>query len=211
MIASPPIETAVEAQAGGGQRARHLGRHAARARDHADVAGGVGLGGVLGRAADAAHLDDVGDDDPEAVRADDPRAAHRRQLDHLGHVAARDALGHDDDELDPVLDGLEDRILGEGGRDGDDRALDRRAVVLDRLRDRVEDGHAVDVAALAARRHAADDLGAGAVVEALSREVDRLAARDALDDERGVFVDEDRHQAATAIFAASCIETDRSA
>ena len=33
-----------------------------------------------------------------------------------------------------------------------------RAVVLDRLLDGVEDRHAVDVAALAARRHAADDL-----------------------------------------------------
>ena len=34
-------------------------------------------------------------------------------------------LGDDDDQLDPVLDRLEDRVLGEGGGDGDDRAVDR--------------------------------------------------------------------------------------
>ena len=51
------------------------------------------------------------------------------------------------------------------------------AVVLDRLLDGVEHRHAVDVAALAAGRDAADDLRAGAVVEALARQVDRLAAR----------------------------------
>ena len=51
----------------------------------------------------------------------------------------------------------------------------------DGLLDGVEDGHAVDLAALAARGHAADDLGA--VVQALAGQVDRLAAGDALDDE----------------------------
>ena len=40
-------------------------------------------------AADAAHLDHVRDDDPEAVGPDDPRAALVRPLDHLGDVAAR--------------------------------------------------------------------------------------------------------------------------
>ena len=82
------------------------------------------------------------------------------ELDHLGDVAARDALGHDHDQLDAVLERLEDGVLGERGGDGDDRALDRASVVLDRLLDRVEHGHAVDVAALAAGRHAADDLRA---------------------------------------------------
>ena len=51
------------------------------------------------------------------------------------------------------------------------------AVVLHRLLDRVEHRHAVHVAALAPRRHAADDLRARAVVEALARQVDGLAAR----------------------------------
>ena len=73
------------------------------------------------------------------------------ELDHLRDVAARDALGDDHDELDAVLDRLEHGVLGERGRDGDDRAVDRAAVVLDGLGDGVEHRHAVDVAALAAR------------------------------------------------------------
>ena len=77
-----------------------------------------------------------------------------------------------------------------------------RAVVLDGLGDGVEHRHAVDLAAEPAGGDAADDLRAGAVVEALAREVDRLAAGDALDDERRVGVDEDAHPA-TAIRAAS--------
>ena len=107
--------------------------------------------------------------------------SHVRQLDHLGDVAARDALGDDHDQLDPVEDRLEDGVLGEGGGDGDDRAVDRAAVVLDRLGDGVEDRHAVHLAALAAGGDAADHLGA--VVEALAGQVDRLAAGDPLDDE----------------------------
>ena len=57
--------------------------------------------------------------------------------------------------------------------------------------DAVVDGYAVDVAARAARRDAADDLCA--VSEVLAGEAHRLAARDALDDERGVLGDQDRH------------------
>ena len=43
-------------------------------------------------------------------------------------------------------------------------AVDRPAVVLDGLGDGVEHRHTVDLAALAPRRDAADDLGAGSVV-----------------------------------------------
>ena len=139
--------------------------------------------------------------------------AHVGQLDHLGDVAARDPLGDDHDQLDPVLDRLEHGVLGEGGGDGDDRAVDRAAVVLDRLGDGVEDRHAVDLAALAAGGDAADDLGA--VVEALAGQVDRLAAGDPLDDEGRVLVEQDAHAGApwilaTARPAASHIETERS-
>ena len=42
-----------------------------------------------------------GHDDPQAVGADDARAAQARQLDHLGDVAAGDALGDDHDSLTP--------------------------------------------------------------------------------------------------------------
>ena len=55
-------------------------------------------------------------------------------------------LGHDHDQLDAVLERLEHRVLGERGGDRHDRAVDRAAVVLDRLGDRVEHRHAVDVA-----------------------------------------------------------------
>ena len=88
------------------------------------------------------------------------------QLDHLGDVAARDPLGDDDDQLDPVEDRLEDGVFGEGGGDSDDGAVDRAAVVLDRLSDGVEEMHAVDLAALAPGGDAADHLGA--VVETLA-------------------------------------------
>ena len=56
----------------------------------------------------------------------------------------------------------------------------------------VVDRHAVDVAAAASRRDAADDLRA--VVEALAGQVHGLAAGDALDDEGRVVGDEDRHR-----------------
>ena len=114
----------------------------------------------------------------------------------------------------PASIGLEHGVLGERGRNRDDRAVRHpSAVVLDDLLDGVEDRHAVHVAALAPGRHAADDLRA--VVEALAREVDGLAPGDALDDEGGVVVDEDAHAAAPWIFAtarpaASCIDTERS-
>src|SRR5947209_17788410 len=45
---------------------------------------------------------------------------------------------HDALPIYPVLQGLEDRVLGEGRRNRDHRALDRAAVVVDRLGDRVE-------------------------------------------------------------------------
>ena len=178
--------------------------------------GRVGLGGVLGRPADAAHLDHVRDDDPETVGADDAGAVLGGQLDHLRDVASGDSLGHDHDELHAVLDRLEHRVLREGRGDGHDRAVDRRAVVLDRLGHRVEHRHAVDVAAEPAGGDAADDLGALAIVEALAGQVDGLAAGDALDDEGRVLVDQDAHAATPWIFstarrAASCSETVRSA
>src|SRR5438445_672933 len=80
--------------------------------------------------------------------------------DHLGHVAAGDPLGDDHHQLDVVLQRLEHGVLGEGGGDGDHRAVDRAAVAVDDLGDRVVYRHAVDLAALAPRCHAAHDLGA---------------------------------------------------
>ena len=145
--------------------------------------------------ADAAHLDHVGDDDPQAVGTDDPSAALGGELDHLRHIAAGDPLGDDHDELHAVLERLEHGVLGKGGGYRHDRAVDRRAVMLDGLCDRVEHGDAVDIAPQPSWRDAADDPCALAVVEALTREVHGLAAGDPLDDERRVLVDEDAHAA----------------
>src|SRR5581483_6735487 len=194
----------------GGERVADLGSHAPRARHDADRPFGERAANVDGRAAEPAHLGLVGGEDAEAVRADDAGAAEPRELDHLGHLAARDALGDHHEELDARLDGLEDRVAGEARRHRDDRAVD---VHLARdVAHAVVDGHAVDLAPGAARRHAAHDLRA--VVEPLARQVDRLAAGDALDDDRGVAVDEDRHAQdrifATARPAASYIDTVRS-
>ena len=152
MIASPPIDTAVDWPRPAAVSVEDISVVMPPERaDHADRAGGVGLARVARRAADPAHLDHVGDDDPEAVRADDARAVRVGQLDHLGDVGARDPLGDDHDEPDAVLDRLEHGVLGERGRDRDDRAVDRLAVVRDRLGDGVEHRHAVDVAAEPAR------------------------------------------------------------
>ena len=70
--------------------------------------------------------------------------------------------------------------------------------MLDDLLDGVVDRHAVHLAPFAAGGDPADDLRAGAVVEALSREVDRLAAGDPLDDEREVLVEENTHPATSS-------------
>src|SRR5205085_8206983 len=97
------------------------------------------------------------------------------------------------------------------GGNRDHRPVDRGAVVLDRLGDRVEHRHAVHIASLAAGRDAAHDPGAGAVVQALPGQIDRLAPGDALDDERRGLVDQDAHTASAARRAASFNDTVRSA
>src|SRR5206468_6672653 len=90
-------------------------------------------------ATEAAHLGLVRGEDAEAVRADDACPAEPGELDHLRHLAARDALGDDDEEPDAGLDRLEDRIAREARRDGDDRAIDVAA--FGDLADAVIDRH----------------------------------------------------------------------
>src|SRR4029450_7778019 len=87
------------------------------------------------------------------------------------------------------LDGLEHGVAGEAGRDRHDRPVDVR--LRGDVTDTVVDGNAVDIAPRASRRDAAHDLRA--VVESLAGQVHGLAARDALDDDGGVLVDENRH------------------
>ena len=104
-------------------------------------------------------------------------------------VLGRDALGDAHDEPDAGLGRLEDRGGRRLGRDGDERR--RGPGGLDGVGDGVEHRDALDVLAALAGRHAADDLGA---VVAVAQAVElALAAGEALDDDLGVGVDEDRH------------------
>ena len=77
------------------------------------------------------------------------------------------------------------------------------AVVGDGLRDGVEHRHPVDLAPQPTGGDAADDLRAGAVVQALAGQVDGLAAGDPLDDEGRVGVDQDAHAATPWIFSTA--------
>ena len=97
---------------------------------------------------------------------------------------------------------------------GDRERIELIVVVTERIprRDVAEmvELAAVHFAALAAGRHAPDDLRAE--IEALAGQVDRLAAGDALDDEGEVLLQQDAHPCtfSTARPAASHIETERS-
>ena len=65
MIASPPIETAVDWPSPAAVSVEDISVVIPPEREITPTGPGpVGLGGVLGRTADAAHLDHVGDDDP---------------------------------------------------------------------------------------------------------------------------------------------------
>ena len=106
------------------------------------------------------------------------------------HVVRRHALGDADHGVDAGVDRLVDGVGGERRRHEDHRRV--RTLLDDRLGDGVEDGHALDVLAALARRHARDELRpVGAVAEAVEA---ALRAGQALDDEPRVVVDDDRHQ-----------------
>ena len=77
---------------------------------------------------------------------------------HPHHVEHRDALGDADDQRDLGVDRLADRVGGDGRRHVDRRW--RRAGLLARLGDGVEDRQAEVVRAALARRDAADHLRA---------------------------------------------------
>ena len=126
----------------------------------------------------------------------------------LGGVADGNALGDHDEQRDLGVDGLDHRALGEGGRHERDGHV--RAGLLDGLGDGGEDGQldrvAVGVAVQHRRAglagvHAADDLRAG--LEHECGVLGALAAGDALDDDLGVLVEEDRHVAISPYAFAS--------
>ena len=95
----------------------------------------------------------------------------------------------------PAGDGLDGGVLGALARHGDEAGVDL-GMLGEGLGDGVVDGHAVDVLAALARRHAGHDVRA--VVEHLHRDPPALLSRDALDEDSRVFVDQD------ASLAVSC-------
>src|SRR5439155_368521 len=78
--------------------------------------------------------------------------------------------GDDPDQLPPRLDRLDQGVAGEGGGHRDHRPVGHLPDLVDELRHRVEDRHAVDIAAATTGRDPADDVRA--VVEVLARQVD---------------------------------------
>ena len=89
----------------------------------------------------------------------------------------------------PRVDALVDRVGREACRDEDHRRV--RACPVDGVRDRVEDGNPLDVLAALAGRDAGNDLRP---VRLVAGRMERaLPARQSLDDEPGVAVDDDRH------------------
>jgi hypothetical protein len=128
---------------------------------------------------------------------------------HLDHVEHRDALGDADRQRDAGVDRLEDRIRREGRRHVDGAGV--RPGLADRLGDRVEDRQVEMSRAAFARRHAADH--PGAVGQGLLRVEGPLRAGEALADDLGVLVDQNRHHAAsfTALTTLSAASSKSSA
>jgi hypothetical protein len=105
------------------------------------------------------------------------------------HVVCREALGDADHGLDARVNRLVDRVGREPRGNEDHRRV--RAGLGDRLRDGVEDRHALDVLTTLAGSDARDQLRPiGAVTKAVEGS---LAPGQALDDELRVAVDDDRH------------------
>src|SRR6056297_3212154 len=171
------------------------------------------LVGERAAAADHAHLALAADvtrqdtdlrlaraDQAGAVRADQTRATLLDEGVGGHHVVHRKALGDAYDELDPGVDGLVDRVDGEGRRHED--AADVRAGLLDRVADGVEHGNAHMLLATLARRHATDQVAS--VLLHLPGVESAVAASDPLDDDPAALVGEDAHCAPPASSRAFC-------
>ena len=134
----------------------------------------------------------IGIDDSDRGRADDADAVFAGGLNDSRGVLARQALGQDVHQLDLAGDdGLDGGVLRAFARHRDEAGVDL-GMLAQGLGDGVVDGHAVDVHAALARRHAGDDVRA--VVEHLHRDAAALLARDALDEDSRVFVDQGVHR-----------------
>src|SRR5665213_243091 len=127
-----------------------------------------------------------------AVRPDQPRLRARQRALDLDHVHHRNAFGDADDERDLGLDRLADRIGGASRRHIDHAGV-AAGLVLG-FGNRVEHRQIEMTAAAFAGRGAADHLGA--VLDGLFGMERAVLTGEALADDLGVFIDEDRHQAA---------------
>src|SRR6266404_3328982 len=144
-------------------------------------------------------------DHARAVRTDEARLLAFQVARDAYHIERRHAFGDADRERQLGVGGFHDRVGGERRRHED--ARDRRAGRAHRLLDGVEDGNALEIGAALSRRHTADDLGA--VLATRLRVELPSGARDPLDDDARVLVDEDTHRlppaAATARRAPSAM------
>src|SRR4051794_5917244 len=165
------------------------------------VADLVGQRARLGDDADLARVEELSGDDADvglagrehagAVRPHQPDPGLLRLPVGLQHVEHRNPLGDRDHRVHAGLDRLVDRRGGEARRHEDHRGVG--ASLLHRLLDRVEDGNALDVLTALAWRDTCNQVGpVGAVTQPMEG---ALAAGQAGDDQLGVVVDDDRHQA----------------
>src|SRR5439155_6307842 len=130
-----------------------------------------------------------------AVRADHGDALRPEIRVRAQHLVHGDVLGDADHRHDPRVDGLVDCIGREARRHEDERRI--RVGLLDRIHDRVKHGDAFDILAALAGRDAGNDVRAVALVAQAVEAA--LAAREALDDEPRVGVDDDRHYFGTPL------------
>src|SRR5690606_22718620 len=171
------------------QLVHHLVGQGAGLRHQTDLAGS----GDVGR--DDAGVGLSRRDDARAVRTDDPGlvALRARVRPESGRVVHRDALGDHHGEGDLGVDGLDDRVLRELRRHEDHADVGAR--LLHGLFDGAEDGQVLaadgDGLARLTGVHAADDVGTGR--QHLGGVLAALGAGEALDDDLGFAVQENRH------------------
>src|SRR5579872_404720 len=170
----------------GGLRHRLIGQGPGT-RDDADMALGVDM---AGHDADLALLRR---DDARAIGADEPGLGTGQGPLHRHHIEDGDTLGNTHHERDLGIDRLENRVGGEGRRDINDagRSIRRPHRALDRVEDRE-----IEMAGAALPRgHPAHHLGA--VGDRLLGMERPLGAGEALANDLGRRIDENRHQAAS--------------
>ena len=191
-----------------------LTRHSAAARHDSHGTLGEGPQRVLHVAAHGSQLGLAGRNESQAVGADDAGAMLTRGVQQGGDVPPGDALGHDDQQADSVLDRFQCGVPDREGRNRNDTGVD--AVVAKGVPDTVIDGDAVDLLASLSGRHSGHH--PGAVIERLAGEETSFPPRDPLDQNRGAAIDQYSHQMwcpvavsarSTARAAASSMDTSR--